>query len=235
MSIFSRLNDIINSNVNALLDRAENPEKMVLQMIREMEDTLVEVRTTSAKAIADRKELIRIRDYKEREAKNWQRKAELTLARGREDLTRGALREKQRDLEKVIHLNAEIEQVQTNIDKLSADIAALQSKINDAKSRQTFLVSRSETASAQLRVRQRIDHAKVSDTMRKFEDYERRMDDLESQVESYDLAQKSLFDEISDMEAEDWIEADLKKMKARMTEKADVSAKQDLGKNKDDS
>ncbi len=227
MSIFSRLNDIVNSNVNALLDKAEDPEKMVAQMIREMEDTLVEVRTALARAIADNKELSRMRARIQRDAGVWERKAEIALTRGREDLARGALQEKQLALRDVPGIDREIEQLEATIGKLSADATMLQEKIGDAKARQSALILRGKTATTRLGVRRCLDRGRVDEALHRFETYERRLDDLEGEVEAYDMTRKSLSEEIADLETREQVESDLQELKNRHLQAADDPAQDD--------
>jgi phage shock protein A len=217
MSIFSRLSDIVNSNLTALLDKAEDPEKMVRLIIQEMEETLVEVRTTSARAIADRKELRRRQDWLGRESGEWERKAEVALRKGREDLARAALKERSRIQEEMLAVESEIGNLDASVEKLSDDIGKLQAKLKDARSRQKSLVVRHRTAQSQLGVRQQLSSASIDDAMNRFEHYERRMDDLEGQVESYDLGTRSLADEIAELEADEQIDAELQALKARLS------------------
>lgn len=216
MSIFSRLSDIINSNLTSLLDKAEDPEKMVRLIIQEMEETLVEVRTTSARAIADRKELVRRQDWLRREADEWERRAELALRKDRDDLARAALVERTRIDEEIDAIDAEITSLDDSVARLSEDIGKLQAKIKDARARQKSLVVRSRTATSQLGVRRQLSDASITDAMERFEHYERRMDDLEGQVESYDLGTRTLADEIADLETDDRIDAELQALKQRV-------------------
>ena len=146
MGIFSRMSDIINANVNALLDKAEDPEKMVRLMIQEMEETLVEVRTQSARLIADKKEVARQQARLQSEAAEWGRKAELALSKDREDLAREALREQIEAADQADLLEAELDQIAQSIDGLTGDVEALQQKLLDAKTRRKALILKSETA-----------------------------------------------------------------------------------------
>ncbi|MCC5886773.1 MAG: phage shock protein PspA [Gammaproteobacteria bacterium] len=221
MSIFSRMTDIINSNLTALLDKAEDPEKMVRLIIQEMEETLVEVRTTSAKAIADRKELQRRQEWLRGEAAQWERKAELALSKDREDLARAALLERSRLDGEVDAIDAEIVALDDSIGRLSDDIGKLQAKLKDARGRQKSLVVRSRTAQSQLGVRRQLDRVSINDAMGRFEQYERRMDDLEGQVEAYDLGTRSLADEIAELETNDKVDAELKALKQRLASRKD--------------
>ncbi|TVS16294.1 MAG: phage shock protein PspA [Gammaproteobacteria bacterium] len=224
MSIFSRLSDIINSNLTSLLDKAEDPEKMVRLIIQEMEETLVEVRTTSAKAIADRKELQRRQEWLRREAMQWEQKAETALRKDREDLARGALLERARLDAEVEAIDAETAALEESISRLSDDIGKLQAKLKDARARQKSLVVRSRTAHSQLGVRKQLHSASIDKAMGRFEHYERRMDDLEGQVEAYDLGSRSLAEEIEELEANDKIDAELEALKRKVARNDDGSS-----------
>ena len=216
MSIFSRMSDIINSNLNALLDKAEDPEKMVRLIIQEMEETLVEVRSTSARAIADRKDLERRRDAYAAEAREWERKAEVAIAKGRDDLAKGALGERNRSNEAAVSVTQELVLLQDTLAKLNEDIGLLQAKIKDAKVRQNAIVMRGKAAQTRLGVRRQLADHSINDAMHRFEMYERKMDDLEGQIESYDMGKKTLADEIADLEVDDTLDVELAALKARL-------------------
>lgn len=216
MGIFSRFTDIINSNINNLLDKAEDPAKMVRLIIQEMEDTLVEVRSSSAKTLADKKELVRQANRFEKESTQWQDKAELALSKGREDLARSALIEKNKCAEKAVSLNDELGHVDEHISKLREEIAQLQDKLADAKARQKAIIMREKTAESRLKVKKNIDSDKVNDALGRFDQYERKIDDIESQVESYDIGSKSLSDEISELENDASVDNELAELKAKM-------------------
>jgi len=218
MSIFSRMSDIINANLNALLDKAEDPEKMVRLIVQEMEETLVEVRTTSARTIADKKELVRRRDWLSQESTEWERKAEVAIRKGREDLARGALIEKNKAAESVDAVDHEMVWLDETLAKLSEDTAALQAKIKDAKSRQHAIILRGKAAKSRLGVRRQLHETNIEDAMHRFEHYERKMDDLEGQVEAYDLGRRTLSDEIDELESDEGIDAELASLKARIGE-----------------
>lgn len=223
MGIFSRLSDIVNSNINALLDRAEDPEKMVRLMVQEMEETLVEVRTSSARAIADRKELTRRRDALARDVEEWERKAAVAINRGREDLARAALIEKRRAEAVLQGVADELMLLEESLDNLSRDIAMLQEKIRDAKARQQSLIRRAKTAQARIGVREQLSRSTVDDAMLRFEAAERRMDELEGHVESFDLGEKTLSEQIADLEGEAEIDAELAALKARVVGRDDTA------------
>ena len=233
MSIFNRLSDIINSNISALLDKAENPEKMIRMVIQEMEETLVEVRTQSAKLIADKKELGRKSQRLAREAGQWERKAEIALNKGREDLARAALKEKSNADETVVTIDSDLEIVDINLDKLSADIGQLQQKLIDAKSRQKALILRGRTAKSRMGVKRQLHDVDMEEAMSKFDRYERRIDDLEGEIEAYDLGQKNLADEIADLESDEKVDEELAKLKARLGQ--DSTASDDTADTKEES
>ncbi|MBD3585275.1 phage shock protein PspA [Salinimonas sp. HHU 13199] len=219
MGIFTRFTDIVNSNINALLDKAEDPEKMVRLIIQEMEDTLVEVRSASAKTLASKKEITaQISKYKS-DAADWEAKAELALSKDRDDLARAALQEKKKSAEAADALNKELSVVDEQISKLQEEIGQLQEKLADAKARQKTIIMRQKTASSRLEVKRTLDSSKVDAAMGRFEQYERKIDDLESQVDAYDLGKKTLNDEFAELEADDKIDEELAKLKAKMNNK----------------
>ncbi|WP_371377239.1 phage shock protein PspA [Thalassotalea aquiviva] len=231
MGIFSRFTDIINSNINSLLDKAEDPEKMVRLIIQEMEDTLVEVRSTSARTLADKKDLTRQLVRLKSDIDTWQQKAELALSKDREDLARAALVEKNKAAEAVSSMESELDVFDDHIAKLQNEIAQLQEKLADAKARQKAIVMRGKTAKSRLKVKSTIDSGKVDDALSRFDRYERKIDDLESQVDAYDLGKKSLADEIDGLGAEDGVEDELSALKAKM-QQGDKSAKKATPKSK---
>ena len=215
MGIFSRFSDIVNSNINAILEKAEDPEKIVRLMIQEMEDTLVEVRSAAARAIADRKETSRKLTRLEAEATDWQQKAELALDKNRDDLARAALAEKAAAEKAAESLRDQLRHLTEGLDKLNDDIASLEEKLGDAKARRQAIVARHNTAAKRLEVRKRLHDYRIDDALVKFESFERRMDDLEGHVESYDLGKRNLADEITNLEAEEAVEKQLAELKAK--------------------
>jgi len=218
MSVFSRMADIVNSNINALLDKAEDPEKMVRLIIQEMEETLVEVRSTSARAIADKKELTRRQELLRQEARDWEEKAELAVSKDRDDLARAALVEKSKAEEIAAAVEADLLVLDETLAKLGEDVAALQKKIKDAKARQNAIVMRGQAAKVRLGVRRQLNEHNIDDAMSRFEVYERKMDDLEGQIESYDLGQRSLSDEIEQLHVDEEVDEELQRLKARLKE-----------------
>ena len=216
MGIFSRFADIVNSNINAILDKAEDPEKMVRLIIQEMEDTLVEVRSASAKTLANKKEIVSQINKYESDVAEWQGKAELALSKDREDLARAALQEKKKSAEAAESLSKELSVVDEQISKLQDEIGQLQDKLADAKTRQKAIIMRQKTASSRLDVKRTLDSTKVDNAMGRFEQYERKIDDLESQVDAYDLGKKTLNDEFAELESGDKIDEELAALKAKV-------------------
>lgn len=216
MSVFSRLSDILNSNLNALLDKAEDPAKMVRLIIQEMEETLVEVRSTTARTIADRKELRRKIEVQRNETSNWEGKAELALRKEREDLARAALVEQRKAKQALDAYEHELQLVEESLEKMQQDIETLTNKLTDAKARQAAIIVRGKTAKARLGVRRQLSQRNIDDAMVRFEQYERRMDDLEGEVESYNEEQRSLSEQIDELD--DSVEEDLQAMKKRLSQ-----------------
>jgi phage shock protein A len=226
MGIFSRFSDIVNANINAVLEKAEDPEKIIRLMIQEMEDTLVEIRSAAAKCIADRKELGRHIEHLEREQAEWARRAELAVRREREDLARAALAEKQDIGDQVTRMHAELGNLDGQLEKFNADITQLQSKLNDAKIRQRSIVIRHKTASSQLSARKHIHSDRLDEMLFRFESAERRIDRMESEAEAIGMGHgKNLADEIAGLEGNERVEAELADLKSKVGQ-----AKPDSGK-----
>ena len=218
MSIFSRLSDIINANINALLEKAEDPEKIIRLMIQEMEDTLVEIRSSAAKCIADRKQLDRRLEWLGREQEEWARRAELAVRRDREDLARAALAEKRALADEAENLGEHREGLEKQLEKFNSDIAQLQSKLNDAKARQRSLVLRHKTATSQLAARRHIHDDRIDEMLFRFENAERRIDDIESEGEAISMGrQRDLADEIAGLNDDDRVEDELNELKQRVS------------------
>ncbi|HEX2138749.1 MAG TPA: phage shock protein PspA [Woeseiaceae bacterium] len=217
MGIFTRFSDIVNSNINAILDKAEDPEKIVRLMIQEMEDTLVEVRSAAARSIADKKDLNRKLETLEREQKDWETKAELAMRKGRDDLAKAALIEKSRAGAAADAIKADYAAVDDGLAKLNDDIARLESKLEDAKARQKALLARHKTANSRLAARRRIHDYKIDDALVRFEQYTRRIDDVEGRVEAYDLGlPKDLKHEFAGLEADESVTREFDALKRRV-------------------
>ena len=217
MGIFTRFSDIVNSNINAILDKAEDPEKIVRLMIQEMEDTLVEVRSAAARSIADKKDLNRKLEALDRELQDWDEKAELAVRKGREDLAKAALVEKSRVAGAAEVLKQDYVAVDDGLSKLNEDIARLEGKLEDAKARQKALLARHKTANSRLAARKKIHDYKIDDALIRFEQYTRRIDDVEGRVEAYDLGlPKDLKHEFASLAAEESVAEELEALKKRV-------------------
>jgi phage shock protein A len=221
MGIFSRLADIVNSNLNALLASAEDPEKIIRLIIQEMEDTLVEVRSSAVRSIAERRELERRVEALKREENDWQAKAELALTRGREDLARGALLARTHRAQARASVEQQVAQLVAGLAQQNEDIAKLQTKLADAKAREQSLASRRTTAGNRLKVREKLHDDRINDAFFRFEAAERQLDQMEGRVESYDLGRMpgrvpSLDEELATLAADASVNDELEALKARL-------------------
>lgn len=218
MGIFSRTRDIIAANVTDLLDRAEDPAKMIRMIILEMEETLVEVRASAARTIADQKEMRRHIGKLQGLQDSWTEKAQLALSKDREDLAKAALVEKQKAADMAEQLNHEIAVLDEALSASEEDIAKLQAKLREARARQNSLVTRMESAQNRLRVREAYAGEKVNDAFARFEMLERRVDLAEGRADAATLGQapKTLEEEIAELRSSDKVDAELAALKASM-------------------
>ncbi len=226
MGIFSRMGDIINSNINSMLERAEDPEKIARLIIQEMEDTLIEVRTAAARAIADKKDVSRKLTRFKASCAEWSDKAELAVSKGREDLARGALQAKAKAASMVEALRNELDIIDQAIDKAESDMAKLQDKLDEAKAKHKALLIRAGTAQNRLRVRETVADHKIEDALSRYAALERKVDELEAQADAFDLNQaKSLKSQFEELEGEENVELELSELKAQMASKHKAKAK----------
>lgn len=215
MGIFSRTRDIIAANVTDLLDRAEDPEKMIRQIIFEMNETLVEVRASAARTIADQKEMRRHIAKLESLQTSWHEKAELALSKDREDLATAALVEKQKAGDMAERLKAEITVLDDALKGYEDDIAKLQKKLAEARARQSSVVNRLESAENRVRLREMTHGDRTQDAFSRFEILERRVDEAEGRADALSLGQKkSLEEEFADLQAADKVADELAALKA---------------------
>ncbi len=225
MGIFTRFSDIVNSNINSILDKAEDPEKIVRLMIQEMEDTLVEVRSAAARSIADKKDLNRKLERLDSEQADWDAKAELAIRKDREDLAKAALIEKARAVATSDLIKFDYNSIDAGLSKLNEDISRLEQKLQDAKARQKSLLARHKTANSRLAARKKIHDYKIDDAMVRFEAYTRRIDDVEGRIEAYDLGlPKDLNHELAGLAAEESVARDLDDLKKRVSASVDRAA-----------
>ncbi len=220
MSVFNRLSDIVNANLNAMLDQAEDPEKIVRLITQEMQDTLVEVRSTSARYLADKRQLEKQLRLIRAESTTWERKAELAIDKGRDDLAKAALREKSLVDEVETRLQADIIHVDVSIEKLRADTVSLEEKLVQAKARQKALILRGQTARSRIKVKRQLNDLSFDDAFNRFEVYERKLDEMEGEVEAFDLGNLTLSAEIESLQTDHELDAELALLKQRVTKPA---------------
>lgn len=221
MGIFSRISDIVNSNLNALCDSAEDPEKMIRLIIQEMEDTLVEVRSASARVIADQKTASRRRDRIASEVATWEDKAKLAASKGRDDLAKAALQERRAVEETLRLVEGELMSASEHIGQLNEEIGQLQQKLDDAKAKQKTILLRSKTASSRMQVKKQVHRSELDSAFAKFERFERRVDTLEGELQAMELGRdtaSSLAAEIDALGEEDWLDEELLRIKDSMIE-----------------
>ena len=218
MGIFSRLSDIVNSNLNAMCDSAEDPEKMIRLIIQEMEDTLVEVRSASARILADKKTQERQLRSMNTEATTWAEKAKPALSKGREDLARAALHEKSCVESEVAALERELVSAEEHIEQLHHEVAQLQAKLDDARAKRKAILMRADSVSQCRKTQTQIHRNKLDDAFERFERFERRVDGMEGELEATNLGRckPTLADEIDALAADDMLSEELEVLKQSM-------------------
>lgn len=221
MGIFSRTRDIIAANVTDMIERAEDPAKLIRVIILEMEETLVEVRASAARTIADQKEMRRHINRLEKLQADWLEKAQLALSKDREDLAKAALIEKQKAEELAEQLSTEVAVLDESLRASEADIAKLQSKLRDARSRQNTLAARLESAENRIKLRQAFGSEKTKDALSRFEIIERQVDLAEGQADALSLGNgsKTLDEEIAELASHDKVTAELEALKKAQAKK----------------
>ena len=216
MGIFTRVRDIISSNINAMLDKAEDPEKLVKMMIREMEDTLIEIKANCASGMATKKKIKREIETVLDLAKSWDNKAQLAIDKGREDLPREALLEKRRHVERAEALEEELEQAKNLVTQCQSDIMQLEDKLGSAREKQRVLVQRHTNANTKKKARllSRRDDPAVA--LERFDNFQQRIDRMEADAELVNYGRKaSLADEFKALETDTELEKELAALKAR--------------------
>jgi phage shock protein A len=212
--VFSRARDIFAANMTELLDRSEDPAKMIRMIILEMEETLVEVRASAARQIADIKEMRRACNRLDQIQSDWTAKAELALSKDREDLAKAALMERQKAADMAEGLHAEIDQIEQVLRSYEADIAKLQGKLREARGRQNAIAVRFESAVTRAKAREIMHGSRTEDAFSKFELLERRADFAEGRAEALGIS--SLEDEIHELQAAESVDRELEAMKAAL-------------------
>jgi phage shock protein A len=215
--VFSRARDIFAANMTDLLDRSEDPGRMIRMIILEMEETLVDLRATAARSIADIKEMRRALATLEQVQANWTERAELALSKDREDLAKAALVERQSAAGMAERLSAEVAQLEDVLRGYEADIAKLQAKLREARARQNAIAARIESAVTRAKAREVLHGSRTADAFAKFEILERRADFAEGRAEALGLTgPKSLEEEIAELKSAEAVEAELQVMKAAL-------------------
>lgn len=218
MGIFSRTRDIVAANMAELLEKSDDPAKMIRMIILEMEETLVEVRASAARTIADQKEMRRHINKLDELATNWTEKAELALSKEREDLAKAALTERGKAAEMAAQLKAECQVLDDALRANEEDIAKLQGKLREARAKQNNIATRLESANNRIRMREMWNGPKTHDAFSRFDQLERRADDAEGRAEALGLGAvpQSLDAEIDALRSSDKIDAELAALKARL-------------------
>lgn len=216
MGIFSRTRDIVAANMAELLEKADDPAKMIRMIISEMEDTLVEVRASAARTIADSKEMRRHIERLSELEHSWTEKAELALSKDREDLAKAALVERRKAGDMAQQLRDEVTLLDNTLRASEDDIAKLQSKLREARTKQNAIATRLESANTKARLRELWNGPKTHEAFSRFELLERRADEAEGRAEAMGLAPRTLEDEFNELRSSDKIDAELAALKARM-------------------
>jgi phage shock protein A len=214
MSIFSRFRDIVNSNVNAMLEKAEDPEKLIRLMIQEMEETLIEMKASCAGTIATRKRSAQSLQHLKGRAADWEAKAKLAVSKGREDLAREALLQKRQATENAAALDREVGELDEIVQKYQADIRQLEEKLGTVREKQRVLAQRHLHARQKRRAEQQIRSADSTATMVRFDQFEQRIDRMEAEAELVNYGRKpTLEEEFEKLERSEEIEKELEALK----------------------
>ena len=216
MSVFNRFSDIINANINSILDQAEDPRKMVKLITLEMHETLVDIRAATAKHISDKKKIQKQISFSSAEITGWQEKAELAISKGRDDLAKAALKEKAHHQESVVMLESEYAQIADAILKLSSDAKQLEEKLSIALTRQKALILRGQAAKSRIKVKKQLHNVSFDDALSRFDLYERKLDDMEGAIESYDIQNRGLAQEINDLQNDEHLTRELNALKSKI-------------------
>lgn len=220
MGIFTRFRDIVSSNINAMLDKAEDPEKLIKLMIREMEDTLVEIKASCAGVMANSKKVQRQLDEVQSREKYWSERAELAVEKGRDDLAREALLEKQRYSASEDVLKKELMECDSLIEQYQDDIRQLEDKLGTAREKQRILVQRHIHANRKRRAQQEIRRLDTAEAIIKFEELENRIERMEAEADLVNFGRKpTLEGELDTIALDDEIEKELQNLKSSLAKK----------------
>lgn len=223
MGIFTRFRDIVGSNMNSMLDRAEDPEKLIRMMIQEMEDTLIELKAACAGVMADSKNLEHQQQANDRRIEYWDDNAKLAVDKGREDLAREALIEKRRYMQKAESLSNEAVEHQTLLDQYQDDIRQLGDKLKSAREKERLLIARHIYASRKMRAQKEIRRMDNTDTIIKFEELENRIEQMEAEADLVNFGSKAnLADELERLAVDEEIEKELRSLKATSVDRMEA-------------
>ncbi|MDW7550436.1 PspA/IM30 family protein [Pseudoalteromonas sp. SCSIO 43201] len=216
MTIINRIEDLIKAEFNALLDKAEDPQKLTSQLIRDLEEALADCRATAAEFICQQKIAQRQIEQANNASATWQSKAEHALEKGREDLARSALEQKQREIEKAQEAQQKVDDLAPALEKLSADADKLQSKIQQLKAKEKGMLRRLEAGQARLNIKQTLSSDEMRSATRKFDELERKVARIEAEVESYDLGQPDVWQRFEDEQKQQQIDDELAQLKQKI-------------------
>lgn len=218
MSVFSRLGDVLQANINAMLDKAEDPQKMLSLIVADMEDALGEVRRVAAGYIAEQKGIERQVAMLEKKVNHWESNAELALTKGREDLAKSALSQKLEAQTSLEQAQENLTELKTQIDALQVDAQRLADKLAEARSKQKSIVARAESVEVRMQAKHASHHQRMEHVKERFDHYERRIDDLEAQLEAYDFVDSNakLSQEIADLEKDEKLNQELEALRKKV-------------------
>ncbi|MBI2384258.1 MAG: PspA/IM30 family protein [Gammaproteobacteria bacterium] len=222
MGIFSKARDVKDADIGEMLAKSGDPLKLVRVIISEMEDTLVEARSTAVRALARKKELERNAADRRAQAEDWAQKAEFALRKNREDLARGALGMKARALSELRELEQALPAAQAELDKLDADIAELRGKLTEARSRQRALILRGEAALSRHKIKRQLAAPRAAQALEALDDTERAVDRIEAEAEAYDLGDRTLEAEFARLETDSQVEAELAQLREKLKKPEDA-------------
>lgn len=219
MALIDRIEDLIKSEINAFLDKAEDPQKMTAQIESELQDALAECRSTAAQIIAEQKGLSRQHDDQVKGIERWQQQAELAVSKGRDDLAKAALIEKQKLVDAQEENQKQAAQLEDALQKLNEDAARLSNKITEVKVKQQQFYRAQNSAVARLKVRSTLNSEEVQNVCARFSQLEQKVERIEAQVESYDIGKNDVYQEFKQMEQDEKLSEELASLKQKMSGK----------------